>query len=60
MIKLKSTDGTDTIIFVEKIQFVQQRKDVIVIGLDNGSCIKLSAKFEDIETAIEKYIGKKL
>ena len=60
MIKLKSTDGTDTIIFVEKIQFVQQRKDVIVIGLDNGICIKFSAKFEDIETAIEKEIGKKL
>ena len=60
MIKIKSTDGTDTIIFVEKIQFVQQRKDVIVIGLDNRICIKSSAKFEDIETAIEKEIGKKL
>lgn len=60
MIKIKSTDGADTIIFVEKIQFVQQRKDVIVIGLDNGICITSSAKFEDIETAIEKEIGKKL
>lgn len=54
IIKVKSTDNTDTIIFGDKIQYILQKEKGCIIGLDNGVCIKTSAKFKDIEKAIDR------
>ena len=53
-IEIKSTDNTDTIIFVDKIQYVLERENGCIIGLDNGVCIRSGAKFKDFKKSIEK------
>lgn len=56
-IKIESTDNTDVIIFVDKIQYVMQTKQGCSIGLDNGFCINSGAPFGELAKAIEKVKG---
>lgn len=52
-LKIESTDNTDVLIDVDKIQYILQKKDGCVIGFDNGDRISTGAEFEDLEQAIE-------
>ena len=38
-IHVQSTDNTDVIILTDKIQYIIQKKDCCMIGLDSGDCI---------------------
>ena len=55
-IRISSTDHTDIIVFLDKIQYVSQSKKGCSIGLDNGCCINSDASFEDVSKAIEKLV----
>ena len=56
ILKIKSQDHTDTIIFIDKIQYVLEKKNGCTIAFDNGTFINSSAKIEDIEKAINELI----
>ena len=56
IIKIESTDHTDTLIFVDKIQCVLEKKNGCTIFLDNGNCISSTAKIKDVEKGIDKLL----
>ena len=56
ILKIESQDHTDTLIFIDKIQYVLEKKDGCTIAFDNGTFIKSSAKIQDVEKAIDKLI----
>lgn len=56
-IEIESTDNTNTIVFADKIQYVLEKGDGCIIGLDNGVCIRSGAKFKDLKKAIERLQG---
>lgn len=56
MLKIESQDHTDTLIFIDKIQYVLEKKNGCTIVFDNGAFITSSAKIEDVEKAIEDLI----
>lgn len=45
---IKSTDNTDTIVFVDKIQYIRQRKEGIEIGLRDNTTITTTAEFNSV------------
>ena len=51
-LEIQSTDNTDVIVLINKIQYVVQKADCCVIGLDNGERISTGAKFNDIKKAL--------
>ena len=56
ILKIESQNHTDTIIFIDKIQYVLEKKNGCTIALDNGTFINSSAKIEDVEKAIDELI----
>ena len=56
MLKIESQDHTDTLIFIDKIQYVLEKENGCTIAFDNGTFITSSAKIEDVEKAIEDLI----
>ena len=56
ILKIESQDHTDAIIFIDKIQYVLEKKNGCTIAFDNGTFINSSAKIEDIEKAINELI----
>lgn len=53
LLQIQSTDNTDVLIAIDKIQYVIQKKDCCMIGLDNGDCIRTSATFYDLKCALK-------
>lgn len=51
-LEIQSTDNTDVIVLINKVQYVIQKADCCVIGLDNGERISTGAKFNDIKKAL--------
>ena len=56
ILKIKSQDHTDKIIFIDKVQYILEKKNGCTIAFDNGTFINSSAKIEDIEKAINELI----
>lgn len=56
ILKIESQDHTDTLIFIEKIQYVLEKKNGCTIAFDNGTFINSSAKIEAVEKAIDEMI----
>lgn len=56
ILKIESQDHTDTLIFIDKIQYILEKKNGCTIAFDNGTFINSSAKIEDVEKAIDKLI----
>ena len=56
MLKIESQDHTDTLIFIDKIQYVLEKENGCTIAFDNGTFITSSAKIEDVEKAIGELI----
>lgn len=56
ILKIESQDRTDAIIFIDKIQYVLEKKNGCTIAFDNGTFINSSAKIQDVEKAIAKMI----
>ena len=56
MLKIESQDHTDTLIFIDKIQYVLEKKNGCTIAFDNGTFITSSAKIEDVEKAVGELI----
>lgn len=56
ILKIKSQDHTDAIIFIDKIQYILEKKNGCTIAFDNGTFINSSAKIEDIEKVINELI----
>lgn len=54
ILKIQSQDHTNTLIFIDKIQCVIEKKNGCTIILENGVCVNSTAKIEDIENAIYK------
>lgn len=54
-IKIESTDNTDIIIFVDRIQYIQEKKNGCVIGPEHGVCINSGAEFEDVEKKLKNF-----
>ena len=52
-LEIQSTDNTDVIVLINKIQYVVQKADHCIIGLDNGERISTGAKFSDIKKALK-------
>lgn len=51
---IKSDDNTDTIIFIDKIQYIIEKNGYIEIGLRDNVKITTQAKFSDIEKIFER------
>ena len=56
ILKIESPDHTDTLVFIDKIQYVIENKNGCAIAFDNGTFINSSAKIGDVEKAIDKLI----
>lgn len=54
-IDIRSNDNTDTLILIDKIQYVIEKKDCCEIGLINGEKILTGAKFSDVRNAIKGF-----
>ena len=54
-IEIRSTDNTDVIVVIDRIQYVIQKKDHCVIGMDNGDQIKTGAAFKDLRRALKHH-----
>ena len=52
-IQIASKDGTDVLIDIEKIQYVQKKKDGCVIGLINAQ-ITSGADFDEVVNALKE------
>ena len=49
---IKSTDNTNVLIRIDKIQFVIQEGDSCIIALDNGNKISTGAEFNNLYKSI--------
>ena len=56
ILKIKSQDHTDILIFIDKIQYVIETENGCTIVFDDGSFINSTAKIGDVEKAIDKLI----
>lgn len=56
ILKIESQDHTDAIIFIDKIQYVLEKKNGCTIAFDNGTFMTSSIKIQDVEKAIAKMI----
>ena len=56
ILKIESQDHTDTLIFIDKIQYVIENKNGCTIAFDNGSFINSSVKIGDVEKHIVELI----
>ena len=57
-IQIVSNDHTDVILFVDKIQYILEKKDTCIIGLDNGEQITSVSKINDFKKAIAELNGR--
>ncbi len=60
IILIKSTDNTDTIVFVDKIQYICQRKEGVEIGLRDNTTITTNAEFNSVLNAVTEALEKQL
>lgn len=51
-ILIKSTDNTDTLIFVDKIQYIRQTRTGVEIGLLDNTKITTTAEFDEVVNAL--------
>ena len=56
ILKIESQDHTDILVFIDKIQYVLEKKNGCTIAFDNGTFINSSAKIEDVENGIIELI----
>jgi hypothetical protein len=54
IIKIESTDHTDTLVIADKIMFVSERKNGCAIFFDSGICVTTTANIKDFQKALEK------
>ena len=52
-LEIQSADNTDMIVLIDKVQYVVQKADCCIIGLENGDRISTGAEFRDIKRALK-------
>lgn len=52
ILKIKTQDHTDILIFINKIQYILEKTNGCTIAFDNGTFVNSCAKIEDVEKAI--------
>lgn len=52
-LEIESTDNTNVLVVSDKVQYILQKKDCCIIGLDNGERITTGAKFDDLRDALK-------
>ena len=53
---IKSTDNTGTIVFVDKIQYIRQRKEGIEIGLRDNTTITTTDEFNSVLNTVTEIL----
>ena len=52
-LEVQSTDNTDMIVRIDKIQYIVQKADCCIIGFENGDRISTGAKFDDLKKVLK-------
>lgn len=52
-LEIESTDNSNVLVVSDKVQYIVQKKDSCIIGLDNGERISTGASFNDLRDALK-------